>query len=464
VDVNGAWGWAVKTLAYEDLKALPLERRPAGVVFDSDWATNPRVERAEQQLMVVLNALGAKPARFHLPMAADGAKRGLDDWLVSLNGTSPEQALLGLMVKDDLSKLLDPAAVELEAQKEALRIAVRERAADINRARKESEKFTWPDSAQNAAEEFQAELEDVGWAVDGWWPAGGNVNLAAKWKAGKTTLALNTARSFTDGVPFLSHWPTRKLEGNVGYFNYEMNRVQFREWLLKLNFEHPEKLWPLTLRGHRIPMNVDAVAERIIRELKEHEVELWIIDTKQKAQLGAVQSENDNDQITAWLDLLDYIKREADVRELLITSHFGYSREETRGASAYHAWADGSWKLTNDDGSRQLEADGRDIDQTPYSLRFDPLTKRVSLPASIRIGDTATKLRMWALMVTRAVMQEPGITGKPLHGALRIPNEDKGRAIEAAENEGWITRPKDGKATRHFPTDSGRAAVREARL
>jgi hypothetical protein len=136
-------------------------------------------------------------------------------------------------------------------------------------------------------------------------------------------------------------------------------------------------------------------------------------------------------------------------------------RNSTSSSPARHT-VDVTWKLTNDQGRRQLEAEGRGVDQIPYSLRFEPLTKRLVLPGAMRVGDPDAKLRLWALMVVRAVINEPGVTGKQLHAVLRMPNEDKGRVIEHAEGQGWIKRDKDGKATRHSPTETGRVAVKEA--
>jgi Bifunctional DNA primase/polymerase, N-terminal/AAA domain/Primase C terminal 1 (PriCT-1) len=354
---------------------------------------------------------------------------------------------------------------QAELEEEVRKLRIRERAREIVREERERERFEWPPSTRNLAEEHAADLGDTTWTIEQWHPYGGNINLGAEKKAGKTVLMLNLARSAVDREPFLGQWPMRELAGTVAYFNYEMSRAQFRDWTVKLGIRRSERVWAFTARGYRLPISVDLVAERMIEELKRREAELWIIDTKQRAQLGVVLNENSNDEATRWLDLLDQIKAEAGVTDLIVSSHFGHHEERTRGASAILGWADANWTLTvekDQDGAmkeRFLGAEGRDVEQDRWQLQFDPLTLRLTISGATRMQVRKTaRLERYELAALRAVAGQDGITGARLHKAIsKVPNDEKAAAIDRIEQHGWITRVEQGRATEHHVTEAGRA-------
>jgi hypothetical protein len=357
-----------------------------------------------------------------------------------------------------------PTGDQAELEEEVRKLKLRERAREIVREEQERKRFEWPPSTYDLAEEHQADLGDTAWTINGWLPHGGNANVGAEKKAGKTVLMLNLAKSAADGEPFLGQWEMRELAGTVAFFNFEMSRAQFRDWTVKLGIRRPERIWAFTARGYRLPISVDLVAERMSEELRRRSVELWIIDTKQRAQLGVVTNENSNDEVTRWLDLLDQIKAEAGVQDLIVTSHFGHQEERTRGASAILGWADCNWTLAVEkdrDGQkvgRFLGAEGRDVDQDQQQLSFDPETKRLSIVGATRIQvRKAQRQDRYDLQALRAVAAFDGITGAKLHKAItKVPNEDKAAAIERIALAGWIRKVEDGRSTQHFITGDGR--------
>jgi hypothetical protein len=156
-----------------------------------------------------------------------------------------------------------PSGEQQELEEEVRKLRLRERAQEIVRQERERRLFEWPPSTYDLSEEHQADLGDTTWTIDGWHPYGGNVNVGAEKKAGKTVLMLNLAKSAADGEPFLGQWEMRPLDGTVAFFNYEMSRAQFREWTLKLGIQHPERIWPFTARGYRLPISVDLVRLRV---------------------------------------------------------------------------------------------------------------------------------------------------------------------------------------------------------
>jgi hypothetical protein len=93
VGVIGVDSFAVKRTAEEKKRHAPkvllpdwhritLAGRAVVIVYDSDAALNPQVERAEQDLAALLRAQGAQVTRVRLPAAADGAKQGIDDFFM----------------------------------------------------------------------------------------------------------------------------------------------------------------------------------------------------------------------------------------------------------------------------------------------------------------------------------------------------------------------------------------------
>jgi hypothetical protein len=99
----GVYGWQRKRANKDaprelipDLKCVAWKGRTVYIVFDSDFADNPMVRWAEWHLAAALTLAGALVKVVRLPTRPDGAKVGLDDFLVAQGA-------------DELRKLLDEA-------------------------------------------------------------------------------------------------------------------------------------------------------------------------------------------------------------------------------------------------------------------------------------------------------------------------------------------------------------------
>jgi hypothetical protein len=66
-----------------DFDLIILKDRFVIFIFDSDAATNPSVQSAEQYLVEAHRAIGAKPIIVRLPNGVDGKKVGIDDFIVA---------------------------------------------------------------------------------------------------------------------------------------------------------------------------------------------------------------------------------------------------------------------------------------------------------------------------------------------------------------------------------------------
>jgi hypothetical protein len=52
-----------------------------------------------------------------------------------------------------------------------------------------------------------------------------NVVVAAQYKTGKTSLAVERVRAEVDGLPFLDSFATKRIDGNVGFWNTSSRRA-----------------------------------------------------------------------------------------------------------------------------------------------------------------------------------------------------------------------------------------------
>lgn len=81
IGLGGVQSW--RRDAAKELDSFVLRDREAVIVFDSDAAANPDVQRAENQLADDLRHAGARVYVKRLPSGKDGAKVGLDDFLLT---------------------------------------------------------------------------------------------------------------------------------------------------------------------------------------------------------------------------------------------------------------------------------------------------------------------------------------------------------------------------------------------
>lgn len=310
--------------------------------------------------------------------------------------------------------------------------------------------------------------------IDQLHPTGGNTLFTAQYKAGKTTAQLNLVKALADGEGFLGEFAVAPLSGRVGYWNYEMDPDTFRAWMRDLGIRHPERVAvPLHLRGVVLPLGVEEVAERAAAWLKGNDVEFLIVDPAARAWQGMVQSENDNSQIAAFTDALDFIKREGGVRDLLLTAHMGRERfengqERARGATRLEDWMDAGWYLRKHPttGRRSLRAMGRDVELAAIELEYDTV-RRTLLATGRTTSEGLLEDGAYRAVAALAKFAEPPTTSAL---AETILGEKKYRTswIRAASNKGFIERrykdgtpfdenaPRPGIALRCNLTDSGR--------
>lgn len=352
---------------------------------------------------------------------------------------------------------IDPARA-LAIAGEVAQLQVRREARRIVEQQEAAATFREPPSTLTLADELRIPSKPITYAVEQLLPRGGNVLLTAQFKAGKTSLLNNLARSFTDGEPFLGRFEVRPLAGRVAMFNYEVGEDQFRDWLRDVGFERPERAAVLNLRGFRLPLHVPSVEDWVVRWLTQREVEVWFVDPFARAFGGA--NENDNSEVGRWLDTLDVIKARAGVSELVLPVHTGrqefeVGQERARGATRLDDWTDVRWFLNKDDADlRYFSATGRDVQFEEECLEFDSATRRLTMTGGNRKHKAK---RVVEDIVLDLITRNPGIGSKGLRDGVRdrlgkAANPEVDAVVKALHrrNEIRIEVLGTGKPTRHY--------------
>lgn len=88
VSLNGVWGFKGRnalggTTLLADFDYIALKGRKAFVVFDSDYASNPQVRKAQDRLLEHLKRKGADATAIYLPPKPNGEKQGVDNFLAA---------------------------------------------------------------------------------------------------------------------------------------------------------------------------------------------------------------------------------------------------------------------------------------------------------------------------------------------------------------------------------------------
>lgn len=125
IALPGVWSWkqkqapgSTRSRPIPDLDGIPWTGRPVSIVFDSDLVTNAAVQQAERYLARELARRGAHVWAIRLPPGPEGAKVGLDDYLVRYNVEAFSQLepvrLAGWPTSNDIHQERDPEEPDTE--------------------------------------------------------------------------------------------------------------------------------------------------------------------------------------------------------------------------------------------------------------------------------------------------------------------------------------------------------------
>jgi hypothetical protein len=217
--------------------------------------------------------------------------------------------------------------------------------------------------------------DETPYRIQGVWPDGARIMLAAQAKAGKTHTVGNVIRSLVDADPFLDVFIVRAAAQRVVLIDNEMSPNQIRRWLRDQRIRNVDAVDVVSLRGH--VGTFDLVDERVRGEwaarIRATGADVVVLDCLRPIfdALGL----DENRDAGRFLVAFDALLAEAGVTDALVVHHMGHSGERTRGDSRLRDWPDAAWHIVreNDEQSsdRYFSAYGRDVNLPEGLLTLD---------------------------------------------------------------------------------------------
>ncbi|MDX8152763.1 AAA family ATPase [Patulibacter brassicae] len=360
----------------------------------------------------------------------------------------------------EFSRALPTDEFRRDVERERRRIEVREEARRLIA----SDRPRPPLPTGTLADALAEPSTEAEWTVDGLLPFGGNAVVVALAKSGKTTLAMNLAKSFADGDAFLGRFPVRPLDGRLLYLDYELSRRQELSWFRGIGIEQTERVVPWSLRGESFQFWLPEVRDEAAALCREQEIEVVVVDPWARAARPLVEEENSNSQGAAWTDALDAFKKSAGIRDAVVVTHTGKAtyedgEERARGAQRLEDWMDVGWYLTKDraSGRRSFRAMGRDVDLDAIDLAYSPGNRALLATGKTRAEARSEEGARRAVQAVAAVGE--GASSTKVIEAMTGTKENRQRWLDSAEREGYIERRENGQTKQCFLTAKGLALL-----
>lgn len=304
--------------------------------------------------------------------------------------------------------------------------------------------------------------ETVLYRVDGLWPAGTTVLLAAPDKAGKTTFVGNVVRSLADGDALLGRFATLPV-GRVALIDDEMGRDQLIRWLGEQGIRQTDAVTCWSLKGQLSSFDVLVPEVRAAWAAQLRGADVLVLDCLAPI-LATLGIDENTSAVGGFLAALDELCREAGIREVMLVHHTGYEGERGRGHSSLLGWPGVKWVLVKttergedgkvrpvDAGPKFFKAFGRDVDLPESQLDYDPATRRLTL-----VGGSRSKARVNAVRdgVLEAIRADPGLGQNAVYQAVGGDRTAVVDAIRGLVRDGLV-RVEAGANRRHehYPVD-----------
>ena len=288
------------------------------------------------------------------------------------------------------------------------------------------------------------------------WPMGGNVVLAAQFKAGKTTLRDNLIRCLADGMPFLGRYPVTAFPGRVFVLDCEMPERTARRWLNAHMITNADRFEYCNLRGATAAFNilVPQIRAAWAKKLAEAETAILVLDCIGPILAALGLEENKASDTGRFLAALDQLVSEAGVPESFVIHHMGHDAERSRGASRLRDWPDAEWRLVRRDDNpaspRYLSAFGRDVNVEESRLGYDDQTRGLAIGDGSRRTDQAGAARA---ALAELLGREPDLSGSAIE--KKLGDDHARQAIrdavkDAVKDRQVLTKNGPRNATVHY--------------
>jgi hypothetical protein len=274
----------------------------------------------------------------------------------------------------------------------------------------------------NLAEFLQQPDEEAVYRVQGLWPAGGRIVLAAQYKAGKTSLIANLIKSLADGGTFLNYFVANPV-ARIALIDNEMAPAQIRRWYRDQQIATPEKVAIVPLRGALSTFDILDPITRAEWARRLYGADVIILDCLRPVldALGLDENRDAGKFLAAFDELLKMASVNPDMPvEAVVVHHIGHGGERSRGDSRILDWPDATWtmtraNLTDENSDRYFKAFGRDVKVEESLLNWDGLTRQIELLA----GTTKQAAKVDGL--TAAVMETvQGYEGTTVNSLIAI--------------------------------------------
>jgi hypothetical protein len=249
-------------------------------------------------------------------------------------------------------------------------------------------------------------FENPDFLVEGLIPTDGMVTVVAAKKTGKSTFVLDLIHSLRSGESFLGVFETRKITRRIGYVNCELTEQLLQNWLSRSTLIPDDQVAIWNNRGFPNPFRDEESRKKFAEEVRELDIEVLILDPFSGIFTG--DDTNNNDQVKAFMKMLDAFKLAANVSVIIVPVHAGRDTSRSRGASSLDDHPDAILYIDQDsDGTRIFRAIGRDVEVAPGELVFEPSTLRLTYTGADR---SASRVARLSEPMLKLIKDNPGIT------------------------------------------------------
>lgn len=237
--------------------------------------------------------------------------------------------------------------------------------------------------------------ESQQYIIEGLWPEGARVLLAAQYKAGKTTMTGNLIRCLVDEDEFLGAYNvTRKLR--VGLVDTEMTRDMIKRWMRDQGIVNRAAVEVFPMRGQVSTLDImdDRGRADMAQILQPAHLDVLILDCLRPV-LDALGLAEDKDA-GKFLVYFDELLKRADIGNGMVVHHMGHQQERSRGDSRIRDWPDVEWKLVRDTedpaSTRFFSAFGRDVQVEESEIFFNSINRHLSIVGGSRQQKSESEL------------------------------------------------------------------------
>jgi hypothetical protein len=244
-------------------------------------------------------------------------------------------------------------------------------------------------------------------------PAGGRVILSAQYKAGKSSMVGNLARSLADGTPFLDTYAVKPVT-KVTIIDNELSQGQIRKWYRELEIQNTDAVDLIPLRGAASSFDILDPVVRAQWAARLAGTEFLILDCLRPV-MDALGLSEDKDA-GKFLAAFDALIAECGAAEAVIVHHMGHGGNRSRGDSRILDWPDATWTMKREDhedpkSPRYFEALGRDVNVDEALLEWTEEGRTLKI-----VGGSRKQAKLEAVIpeVLELVRMHPGVSGKSI--------------------------------------------------